>query len=162
MAVLQRRRCIELGQQGRKVAYRHVSLLLLKQHAGVARAQGHGAHGHAGGLALQDVDQAGHEFGGGGVGQGQHKSGIGQGGLELAGVEAKLKLRQGRARGVGVKPWPSRRIKSSPKRSRNRRMALLTAGWVKAILWAARVRLRSAITSSKMRSRFRSRVRKLT
>ena len=66
------------------------------------------------------------------------------------------------ARGVGVRPWPSRRIKSSPKRSRKRRMALLTAGWVRANLCAARVRLRSAITSSKMRSRFKSRVRKLT
>ena len=41
-----------------------------------------------------------------------------------------------------------------------RRMALLTAGWVMESLCAARVRLRSAITSSKTRSRFRSRERK--
>ena len=39
-------------------------------------------------------------------------------------------------------------------------MALLTAGWVMDSLCAARVRLRSAITSSNTRSRFRSSERK--
>ena len=66
-----------------------------------------------------------------------------------------------KARGVGSMPWPWRWTNSSPKVSRKRRSALLTAGCVNARLRAALVRLRSAITSSKTRSRFRSRVRKL-
>ncbi|MNV79169.1 hypothetical protein D3C71_1727080 [compost metagenome] len=64
------------------------------------------------------------------------------------------------AMGVGSTPWPLRTTSSSPTTSRKRRMALLTAGWVMDSLWAARVRLRSAITSSKTRNRFRSRARK--
>ncbi|MDT4877372.1 hypothetical protein FQZ97_1128860 [compost metagenome] len=66
------------------------------------------------------------------------------------------------ARGVGSTPAPERRTNSSPSSSRRRRSELLTAGWVIARLRAARVRLRSAITSSKTRSRLRSNVRKLT
>ena len=65
-----------------------------------------------------------------------------------------------RARGVGVISCPSRLISSSPTASRKRRIALLTAGWVMDRLRAARVRLRSVITSSKTRSRFRSNARK--
>ena len=65
------------------------------------------------------------------------------------------------AKGVGVMPCPSRLTKSSPKVSRNRRKALLTAGWVMDKLRAALVRLFSAMTSSNTLSKFRSRVRKL-
>jgi len=65
------------------------------------------------------------------------------------------------ARAVGAMPWPLRTTRSSPSVSRRRRSALLTAGWLKDKLRAARVRLRSAITSSNTRSKFRSRVRKL-
>src|SRR3989344_7390675 len=64
------------------------------------------------------------------------------------------------ARAVGSTPWPLRTTNSSPSTSRRRRMALLTAGWVTDSLCAARVRLRSAMTSSKTRSRFRSKERK--
>ena len=56
----------------------------------------------------------------------------------------------------GLHPWPLRTNNSSPTTSRRRRMALLTAGWVMESLCAALVRLRSAITSSNARSRFRS------
>ena len=66
-----------------------------------------------------------------------------------------------RARGVGAMPWPLRCTSSSPRVSRRRRSALLTAGWVSERLRAARVRLPSAMTSSKTRSKLRSSVRKL-
>ena len=66
------------------------------------------------------------------------------------------------ARGVGSTPWPLRTNNSSPTTSRRRRMALLTAGWVMESLCAALVRLRSAITSSNTRSRFRSSERKFS
>jgi hypothetical protein len=65
------------------------------------------------------------------------------------------------ANGVGVMPCPSRRTRSSPKVSRRRRSALLTAGCVMDQLRAALVKLFSAMTSSNTRSKFRSKVRKL-
>ena len=64
-----------------------------------------------------------------------------------------------KALGVASKPRPRRTSTSSPSASRRRRKALLTAGWVSDSTWAARVRLRSAITTSKILSRFRSKLR---
>ena len=74
--------------------------------------------------------------------------------------ESRTLGHKARAYGVGAMPWPCRRTSSSPSVSRKRRKALLTAGWVKDRLCAALVRLRSAITSSNTRSKFRSSVRK--
>ena len=66
------------------------------------------------------------------------------------------------AKGVGSTPRPARISSSSPKASRSLRRALLAAGWVIARLRAAREMLRSAMTSSKTRSRFRSKFWKST
>ena len=63
------------------------------------------------------------------------------------------------ALGVGCKLRPWRTSTSSPKASRKRRRALLTAGCVSDSTCAARVRLRSAITTSKTLRRFRSKLR---
>ena len=63
------------------------------------------------------------------------------------------------ARAVGSTPVLLRRTSSSPSVSRRRRSALLTAGCVSDSFSAARVRLRSAMTASKTRSRLRSRRR---
>ena len=64
------------------------------------------------------------------------------------------------ARRVGVTPVDDGVNRSSRVASRSRRNALLTAGWVMARRSAARVTLRSVITTSKTRNRLRSRVRK--
>jgi hypothetical protein len=75
-------------------------------------------------------------------------------------VDPRTLGHKAKARGVGSMPWPWRRTSSSSSASRSRRKALLTAGCVKDRLRAARVRLRSAMTSSNTRSKFKSRVRK--
>ena len=64
-----------------------------------------------------------------------------------------------RAVGSRVRPW--RTSSSSSSASRRRRKALLTAGWVRLSCSAARVRLRSDMTTSNTLSRFRSKVRRL-
>ncbi|MDT4868105.1 hypothetical protein FQZ97_1030510 [compost metagenome] len=85
----------EFGQHPREMADGQVGRAGLQQVARVARGQGQYAQVHPWGLVFQDVDQPGHELGGGGVGHGQHEGVVRGGRVEGARGEHLAQLLQG-------------------------------------------------------------------
>ena len=84
----------QVGQHGWKMTHCQVGLALIQQAARVARAQRQHTHGHAGSLALHDVDEPRHQLGGCRISHGQHEGRGGCSGLKTAGAERCLQLAQ--------------------------------------------------------------------
>ena len=151
----------QVAHHGREVADRQVGLLFIQQGAWIAGRQRHHAQGDARRFDAHHAHQVGHQFGSGGVGHGQHESLAGAGRVEHAGRQAALQLGQSGAHGrpdfQRVGGW----LEAASLAYQQFVAQGFTAGWVSARRLAARVRLRSDMTSSNTLSKFRSKVRRL-
>ena len=92
LAALRARR--QVGQYRREVTHRQVASLLVEQASGIARGQRHHTQGHPRGFFFKGFRQARDQFGGGRVGHGQHKAGVGLGGHKFVWNQRGLQLRQ--------------------------------------------------------------------